>query len=474
MKTESLIWEAVKGGVCCLLGFGVSNVQLADILQRSGAAQVRVYDKKTPEQLGERALSLVSRGVEFHSGENYLQGLDGDVIFRSPGFRPDKPEILAAVANGALLTSEMELFLESTEARVVGVTGSDGKTTTTTLTKLLLEEAVRERGYGKVYVGGNIGASLLPYVQEMTADDFAVVELSSFQLMTVATPLPVSAVTNLSPNHLDWHTGMDEYVAAKRRIFEGQGAERLVTNRDCALTWEMVQGLDIPLTLFSSRLHDYESIMQGKRGRAVFVRDGMVVCADGTGEKPMLAVSDILLPGIHNVENYMTAIGLTQDYITPEIARRVACSFGGVEHRMQLVREKDGVRYYNSSIDSTPTRTAAALSGIPTRCAWVICGGYDKHIPFAPLARVLRERARGVVLTGATADAIQAALDACCEGDLGLPIYREDDFADAVRCAAKHAKEGEMVLLSPACASFDAFANFAQRGHKFMEIVNQL
>ena len=472
--TDSPVWAAVKDGVCCLLGFGVSNAQLADILLAHGAAQVRVFDKKSPEQLGERALSLTARGVEFHSGEKYLADLAGDVIFRSPGFRPDLPEIRAAVANGAILTSEMELFLATTKARVVGITGSDGKTTTTTLTKLLLEEAVRERGYGKVYVGGNIGASLLPYVQDMTADDFAVVELSSFQLMTVATPLPLSAVTNLSPNHLDWHTGMDEYVAAKRHIFEDAGAQRLVTNRDCALTYDMVQGITVPLTLFSSKLHDYESIMQGKQGRAVFVRDGSIVCADGKTEQEMLAVHEILLPGMHNVENYMTAIGLTQEYITPEIARRVACSFGGVEHRMQLVREKDGVRYYNSSIDSTPTRTAAALSGIPEKCAWVICGGYDKHIPFAPLAKVLRERARGVVLTGATADQIQAALDACTEGDPDLPVYRENDFADAVRCAAAHAKEGEMVLLSPACASFDAFDNFAHRGRTFIEIVNQL
>lgn len=474
MRTDSPVWTLINGGVCCLLGFGVSNMQLADILLDQGAAQVRVYDKKSPEQLGERALLLAERGVEFHSGENYLEGLAGDVIFRSPGFRPDKPEIAAAVASGATLTSEMELFLASTEARVVGVTGSDGKTTTTTLTKLLLEEAVRERGYGKVYVGGNIGNSLLPYVQDMTADDFAVVELSSFQLMTVEQPLPYSAVTNLSPNHLDWHTGMDEYIAAKRHIFEGAGAERLVTNRDCALTYDMVQGQDVPLTLFSSKLHDYESIVGDMRGRAVFVRHGSIVCADGKTEKVMLSVDEILLPGMHNVENYMTAIGLTEDYITPEIASRVACSFGGVEHRMQLVREKDGVRYYNSSIDSTPTRTAAALSGIPTRSAWVICGGYDKHIPFAPLAKVLRERAKGVVLTGATAGQIQAALDACTEGDLNLPVYREDHFADAVRCAASHAKEGEMVLLSPACASFDAFANFAQRGHTFIEIVNQL
>ena len=474
MKTNSPIWSAVRGGVCCLLGFGVSNMQLADILLDSGAARVRVYDKKTPEQLGERALALVQRGVEFYSGENYLSSLAGDVIFRSPGFRPDKPEILTAIAQGAILTSEMELFLASTEARVVGVTGSDGKTTTTTLTKLLLEQAVQARGYGKVYVGGNIGNSLLPYAFEMTADDFAVVELSSFQLMTLQHPLANSAITNLSPNHLDWHTGMDEYIDAKCNIFKGEGAQRFVTNRDCALTDALTQELEVPLTLFSSKLHDYESIMQGRAGRAVFLRDGMIVCADGASEQVMLDAGEILLPGMHNVENYMTAIALTQDYITPEIASLVARSFGGVEHRMQLVREKDGVRYYNSSIDSTPTRTAAALSGIPIRSAWVICGGYDKHIPFAPLAKVLRERACGVVLTGATADAIQKALDECREGNLDLPVYRENNFAQAVRCAAAHAQKGQMVLLSPACASFDAFDNFAHRGRTFIEIVKQL
>lgn len=474
MKSDSCVWSRVRGGVCCLLGFGVSNVQLADILLTHGAARVRVYDKKSPEQLGERALALAARGVEFYYGDNYLEGLAGDVIFRSPGFRPDKPEILTALQNGAILTSEMELFLASTEARVVGITGSDGKTTTTTLTKLLLEQVVQKRGYGKVYVGGNIGASLLPHVQDMTADDFAVVELSSFQLMTVEHPLPISAITNLSPNHLDWHTGMDEYVSAKCHIFKGTGAERFVTNRDCAMTFEIAQSLDVPLTLFSSRLHDYDSVMAGARGRAVFIRDGNIVCADGKHEQVMLAMDDILLPGMHNAENYMTAIGLVQDFITPEMVQSVARSFGGVEHRMEFVRQKNGVRYYNSSIDSTPTRTAAALSGIPARSAWVICGGYDKHIPFAPLAKVLRERARGVVLTGATAQMIKDALDACTEGDAQLPILCEDNFADAVRLAASHAKEGEMVLLSPACASFDAFDNFAHRGRTFIEIVNQL
>ena len=474
MKTDSPVWSAVRGGVCCLLGFGVSNAMLVDLLFDHGAACVRVYDKKTPEQLGAVALSQKACGVEFFSGEDYLACLDGDVIIRSPGFRPDRPEIVAAVARGAVLTSEMELFMSSTPARVIGVTGSDGKTTTTTLTKLFMEEAVSKRGYGKVYVGGNIGTPLLPCVGEMTKDDVAVVELSSFQLMTMSQSPECAAITNLSPNHLDWHTDMDEYVAAKRHIFEGAGVQRLVLNRDNPPSYEIAKQVDLPLTLFSSTLHDYQSIMQGRAGRAVYVKDGVIVCADASGEKPMLAVSDIKLPGVHNVENYMTAIALVQDFITPEMVQSVARSFGGVEHRFEFVREKDGVRFYNSSIDSTPTRTTAALSSIPVRSAWVICGGYDKHIPFAPLAKVLRERACGVVLTGATAGAIAKALAECSDKDAELPIYHEPEFEAAVRCAAQHAKPGEMVLLSPACASFDAFENFAQRGRTFCKIVNQL
>ena len=471
---DSPILSAIRGGVCCLLGFGVSNTMLADVLFELGAACIRVYDKKTPEQLGAIALSLQERGVEFFCGENYLAFLDGDVIVRSPGFRPDKPEIVAALERGAVLTSEMELFMETTKARVIGVTGSDGKTTTTTLTWHLIKAFLKQRGYGHAYVGGNIGTPLMPYSAEMTEDDFAIVELSSFQLMTMQRAPVRSAITNLSPNHLDWHTGMDEYIAAKSHIYRGLGAGMLVTNRDNALCMELVDRAAVPVVLFSSKLHDYESIMQGRAGKAVFLRDGVIVCSDGKSERAMLAVSDIKLPGMHNVENYMTAIALTQDLITPEMAQSVARSFGGVEHRFEFVREKDGVKFYNSSIDSTPTRTAAALSGIPPKSAWVICGGYDKHIPFAPLAKVLRERACGVVLTGATADAIAKALDECSEGDLNLPIYREADFEAAVRCAAGHAKKGEMVLLSPACASFDAFENFAHRGRTFCKIVNQL
>lgn len=474
MKTDSPIWSVIRGGVCCVLGFGVSGKALIGVLLEQGAARVRVYDKKTPEQLGDEALALCERGVEFFGGEDYLAGLDGDVIFRSPGFRPDKPEIAAAVARGAILSSEMELFMASTEACVIGVTGSDGKTTTTTLTSLLLQQAVKARGYGKVYLGGNIGTPLLPLAKEMTAQDFAVVELSSFQLCTMQDSPAHCAVTNVTPNHLDWHTDMQEYIDAKCHIYEGRGAKLLVTNRDNAATWELAQRTEMPVVLFSGKRDCYADIVRSPGDVAYFIKDGYVIRADGAEQKRMLAVADVLLPGRYNLENYMTAIALTERYITPEMIREVATTFTGVAHRFEFVREKDGVRYYNSSIDSTPSRTEAALSNLPVGTAWVICGGYDKKVPFLPLAKALRARAGGVVLTGATADLIALALEECREDNPDLPVLRMDQFGDAVLCAAAHAKAGQIVLLSPACASFDAFKDYKQRGETFRKIVNEL
>lgn len=474
MRTDSPIWSAVRGGVCCVLGFGVSGKSLIGVLLDHGAAKVRVYDKKTPEELGPEALALAAQGVEFYGGEAYLATLAGDVIFRSPGFKPWTPEIAAAVAKGAILSSEMELFMASTEACVIGVTGSDGKTTTTTLTSLLLEQAVKARGYGKVYLGGNIGTPLMPLAHEMTPDDFAVVELSSFQLSTMQDSPRFCAVTNVTPNHLDWHPDMQDYTNAKCHIWQGNGAQRLVTNRDNAVTYEMAGQTDLPVTLFSGKLCDYQSIARAPGDIAYFLKDGYIVRADGQTEQRMLAVSDVLLPGAYNLENYMTAIALTEQFITPEMIREVATTFKGVAHRFEFVREKDGVRYYNSSIDSTPSRTAAALSNIAAGTAWVICGGYDKKVSFLPLAKVLRERAKGVVLTGATADLIEQALAECLQDNPALVVLREADFTDAVRCAASHAGAGEIVLLSPACASFDAFKDYKQRGETFRRIVNEL
>ena len=469
---EATAWgHKLREAQCAVVGLGISNLPLIDHLLSCGA-RVTAYDKKKRTELGGVADELEKKGVRLVLGEGYLDGLDGDVIFRSPGLRPDLPAFCAAVARGAVLTSEMELFLELTPATVIGITGSDGKTTTTTLTGKILEAACRKRRYGRVYVGGNIGRPLLPHVGEMTKDDFCVVELSSFQLQTMTRSPVRAAVTNLSPNHLNWHTDMDEYVQAKTNIYCHAPNRHLVTNAENEITRELAQAYGGQVTYFSSQrgLHELSALMR-TGDTAIYLADGMITRFDGRCEQGLLRVEDILIPGMHNVENYMTAIGLTAPWMDADALFEIAKGFGGVEHRLERVRTVGGVTYYNSSIDSSPSRTAAALSALCQRPI-VICGGCDKGIPFGPLANTLCERAKAVVLTGATANAIKEALDACERVQNGeLPIYMEPQFEAAVRRARDVARDGDTVLLSPACTSFDAFKNFEERGETFKRIV---
>ena len=457
--------QTVKRLPCAVVGLGISNLPLIDFLLSSGA-HVTARDRKTRAELGAVADRLEAAGVRLILGERYLDDLTEKVIFRSPGLRPDLPAFTAAVQGGALLTSEMELFLELTPATVIGITGSDGKTTTTTLTGLFLEAECQRRGKGRVFVGGNIGEPLLQRVWEMSADDYAVVELSSFQLQTMSHSPVRAAITNLSPNHLNWHTDMAEYTAAKTNVYRhSENKDTAALARDCGQA----------VTLFSSKRERYADFAPLLKvgDRAVFARDGVIYVSDGTAEKPMLAVENIRLPGVHNLENYMTAIALTEGLVSPESVLEVARSFTGVRHRLEPVRTLDGVTYYNSSIDSSPSRTAAALSALKQKPI-VICGGADKHLSFAPLAEVLCERATAVILTGATAEKIRAALDERAEAQNGkLPIYTDPDFRGAVELARKIAVEGDVVLLSPACTSFDAFRNFEERGDTFCKIVKE-
>ncbi len=460
----------VRGRTVAVVGLGVSNLPLVDFLLKKGAC-VTGRDRKARADMEATASDLESRGVKLILGDGYLENLSEEIIFRSPGLRPDLSQFAEAVARGAHLTSEMELFLALTPATVIGVTGSDGKTTTTTLTGLLLEQSCRRRGRGRVFVGGNIGTPLLPLVEQMTDADFAVVELSSFQLQTFRRSPHIAAITNITPNHLDWHTGMEEYIAAKTQIFRHAPIARVVLNAENAETVRVGRKTKLPKTWFSSVKTAADQFDLSPDDRAVYCRAGTVFLHDGKEEHALLQASDILLPGKHNLENYMTALALTAPWITSADACAVATTFGGVKHRLERVRVLDGVTYYNSSIDSSPTRTAAALSALPQKPI-VICGGYDKNIPFAPLAEALCAYAKAVILTGATAKKIRAALEEREEVRLGkLPILEEADFEKAVCLARDSAEEGDIVLLSPACASFDAFPNFMVRGETFCRIV---
>lgn len=465
-----VLTDNLKGKECAILGLGVSNTPLARLLlSADNKIIVTVYDKKSPEELGGDALALRDAGVRFVSGDNCFDRISGDVIFRSPGIRPDIKGIRDALSRGAVLTSEMECFLSLTPARTFGITGSDGKTTTTTLCGKFLE------GSGRAFVGGNIGTPLLDKVGEMTASDSAVLELSSFQLMTVSHAPSCVAITNISPNHMDWHTTEDEYAGAKYNII-GKNTHRVVLNASSQKTLELGKRLleegGREIIFFSSSASP-QNIPEG--AKLMYLSDNMIYFFDGSSSLPLLDTSRILLPGRHNIENYMTAMALTYGYVDTSVYGEIAESFGGVEHRLELVRTLDGVDYYNSSIDSSPTRTAAALSALFGRDTVVICGGYDKNLSYAPLAKSLCASVRAVVLTGATAPKIKKALLECEDYDPErLTLVESGSFEDAVAKASSLARTGGCVLLSPASASFDRFKNFAERGRYFKELVSKL
>ena len=480
MKKSALL-DYVNNRRCDILGLGVSNLPLAKLLAENGIS-LCIRDKKSIDELGDGARALMDMGASFIFGDGCFEGLEGELVFRSPGLRPDIPGLIAAADRGAELTSEMELLLSLTEAPAFAVTGSDGKTTSTTLTGMFLDAEYKSRGVGKVFVGGNIGEPLLYKLDSISADDCVVAELSSFQLMTVKKAPSYAAITNISPNHLDWHRGMDEYIKAKKNII-GSNTKRLVTNGDCSATIEIARELSDmnirpDIYLFSSKKSSFEDIFTfGARenDRALYIKDGYIVISDGKLEAPVLEISRIKVPGIHNVENFMTAIGLTYGHVETPVYSSVADVFCGVAHRLELIRTLDGVDYYNSSIDSSPTRTAAAISALEGRDIVIICGGYDKKIPYEPLAPILCKSVRAVVLTGATGKKIEKAILECSEYRSGKPtLIYDPDFEGAVSRAKELSRAGGCVLLSPASASFDAFPNFAVRGDTFRKIVKDL
>lgn len=458
----------IKNRTVSVVGIGISNTPLIDFLLAHGAT-VTARDMKTADKLGDVAVELEKKGVRLVLGESYLDGITDELIFRAPGIRPDRPEFLEAIARGSKLTSEMELFFELCPCRIFAVTGSDGKTTTTTLTYTFLRREAERLGSGaKVYVGGNIGKPLLPEIDSIREDDFAVVELSSFQLQSMKRSPYAAAITNVTPNHLNWHTDMEEYTRAKENIFLHPGNERLVLNWGCEATRGMAELTSADITYFSAKSEPELK----NASAAVFDRDGAIVRKTASGEEKILDIADIKLPGRHNVENYMTAISLTWGYVSRETIVGTARSFGGVEHRCELVREFDGVKYYNSSIDSSPTRTEAALRAFNQKLI-VICGGYDKHIPYEPLAKPLIDCAKAVILTGATAPKIKVALESSPEYHGQPPIIECDSFESAVGTSRATANPGDIVILSPASASFDRFKNFEERGNYFKRLVNE-
>ena len=434
-----------------VLGLGVSNRPLVRLLLEFGC-DVTGCDRTPREKLDADVLELEAMGCKLRVGDGYLEGVEADVLFRTPGMHPGNPAIQALARKGAQVTSEMEVFFEVCPCRLIAVTGSDGKTTTTTLISEMLKAAGKT-----VWLGGNIGTPLLPLVRQMKAEDFAVVELSSFQLMDMTRSPERALITNLAPNHLDVHKDMDEYVDAKKNIFRYQTEDGLlVLNGDNGITSQFAGN---GTTRFFSR--------QGKAH--VYLEEGVIYRA-GTA---VLKAEDILIPGVHNIENYMAAIAMVEGLVEDETIRTVAKTFGGVEHRIELVRIRDGVKFYNDSIASSPSRTIAGLRSFSEKVI-LIAGGYDKHIPYDVLGPEICAHVKKLFLGGATGPQIRAAVENCEAFNGQVEITDCADFEAAVRAAAAAAEAGDIVLMSPASAAFDQFKNFMVRGEFYKKLVREL
>ena len=452
--------NSIKDKRIAVIGVGVSNTPLINLLLSCGC-NVTVCDKRSIGEMGMEALDLINRGAKLKLGEDYLEGLDHDIIFRTPGLMPFDPHLEAAKARGSLITSEMEVFFALCPCKTIAVTGSDGKTTTTTIISELLKAA----GY-RVHLGGNIGHPLLCEIPETVADDIAVLELSSFQLHSMYCKPNVAVVTNISPNHLDKHKDYQDYIDAKRAEFEHQNEDdKLILNFDDEHTAYYAHFAHAPVSYFSDK-HRVD--------RGVICENGLILRVNGAEQQEIMGADEIKLPGEHNLLNYLAAFAAVEGLVSNEICRQVAMTFAGVEHRLELVRVLNGVTYINDSIGTSPTRTSAGLHALKVKPI-VIAGGYDKHIPFDGLGDELCKFAKRVFLTGDTAESIHKAIvNSPFYAGSGLEVQLIDDFKEAVLAASASAEPGDIVLLSPACAAFDRFKNFAERGKYFKEIVMEL
>lgn len=471
MRNQRILSDIVSAPIA-VLGLGISNLPLILFLLDHGARDITARDKKPFDELAPAVKALTERGVRFVCGENYMEKLTEKTVFRSPGVYPFGEELDCVRARGGKVTSEMQLFFDLCPATILGITGSDGKTTTTTLTyQLLQKESERCGGAFKVYCGGNIGTPLLPHVDEMTDRDFAVVELSSFQLQDMTRAPSHAILTNITRNHLNWHKDYEEYIEAKKHILPRDGVT--VLNADNEVTCAMANEVSHPI-LFSSTAPYSDLHARYGDHEYIYLQNGHMIYTYGGKSKCLLDVSQIRVIGRHNVENFMAAAALTLSFIDNSVLRALAPEFRGVRHRLELVRERGGVKYYNSSIDSSPNRTRVTLEALMERPI-VICGGAAKGLTFEMLADSLVSHAKAVVLTGATAETIEKELlRHPLYDEENLPVIRHADFREAVLAAASIAKSGDTVLLSPACTSYDAFRNFEERGDTFMEIVRSL
>ena len=459
--STSEFFDSIKGKTVAFIGIGTSNLPLIKLFAEKGA-KVIACDRKSFDSLGENGVKAKEYGAELILGDDYLSNINADIVFRSPGTPFYKDELVKLRDNGTVLTSEMEVFFDLCPCKAIAVTGSDGKTTTTTIISEILKAAGKT-----VHLGGNIGKPLLPEIESVKPDDWAVVELSSFQLISMRKSPDIAVVTNLAPNHLDIHKDMQEYVDSKKNIVLHQNAfSKAVLNLDNEIANGFSGDVRGKLAKFSVK----EKLFNG-----AYLDGTKIVYSDYGKVTEVMDYRDIKIPGMHNVENYLAAISAVWGIADVDTIVQVAKTFGGVAHRAEFIREYRGVKYYNDSIASSPTRTALGTLSLYDEKIIIIAGGYDKHIPYEPLGPVINNKVKTLILLGDTAPKIEAAVKGADNYDeSSIKIINVTNMEEAVEAAVNNSVEGDIVSLSPASASFGLYKNFEERGNHFKTIVNNL
>ena len=456
----------LRGRKVAVIGLGVSNIPLIDYLHDL-KSNVTFFDGREIDEIDKNIIDkIVNYGMSFSFGRGYLEKLVGfDIIFRSPSCLPTVPELEKEAQRGAIITTEVEMVIELCPCLVIGITGSDGKTTTTTL----ISEIIKEDGKN-CFLGGNIGTPLFTRIHEMQPEDIVVLELSSFQLMNMKISPKISVITNITPNHLNIHTDMEEYVEAKKNIFKYQDKDGLVIlNYDNEITRKCAEEAPGKVVFFSSK-------DKNVNGYLVDTDDGKIKLSENGLRKHVFDTKNMKLRGVHNFENASCAIVATKDLVKKESIDRVLTEFKGVEHRLELVKEtKNRIKWYNDSVSSSPTRTIAGLKAFSFKNIILIAGGYDKNLDYEVLAKPILDNCKALVLLGQTSDKIEkAVLKEQKRSKSDLKIYKCKSLNQAVQTANEIAIKGDIVLFSPASASFDMFKNFAERGEIFKQYVKEI
>ena len=445
-----------------IIGLGVSNIPLLDYLYEK-KANVTIFDEREYSQIPKDVNEKISKyGFVLHFGKNCLQYLKNfNVIFRSPSCLPTKPELVEETNRGALVTTEVELLMKMCPAKIIGITGSDGKTTTTSLINSILQKA----GYN-TFLGGNIGTPLFTKLSEMTPEDIVVLELSSFQLMGMEVSPQIAVITNITPNHLNIHKDYQEYIDAKKNIFRYQDENGIIVlNYDNEITRECAKEAKGKVIFFSSKT---------KLDNGYIVDEDVIKECDDKVRKHILNTEDVILRGNHNYQNIATAIAATSSLVDIEIAVKAIKEFKPVEHRIEFVEEINGVKWYNDSASSSPSRTLSGLNAFKENIV-LIAGGYDKNLDYTPLAKPIIDKVKTLILIGQTSGKIyEVVKNKLEEENKQLNIYMCETLEETIPIAKKNAKKGDVVLFSPASASFDMFKNFADRGNKFKELVSKI